>query len=156
MHTSICASNLCKFVRVLNYTEVILRKIQVAKFVSRRSSLYGTICRMHGRKKRTYLVQWTVYSVTKITFFSSFTGKNRHSRQSPATVQILCNGLYSIFRRDGGASFCSSAESDTAFFWRERFKIGFTTLKKKICEPKVSRLLPNVCDFQKENSRVWL
>jgi hypothetical protein len=24
-------------------------------------------------------------------------------------------------------------------------------LKKKICEPKVSRLLPNVCGFQKEN-----
>jgi hypothetical protein len=25
------------------------------------------------------------------------------------------------------------------------------SLNKKICEPKVSRLLPNVCEFQKEN-----
>jgi len=29
--------------------------------------------------------------------------------------------------------------------------VVFKNLKKKICEPKVSRLLPNVCDFQKEN-----
>jgi hypothetical protein len=29
--------------------------------------------------------------------------------------------------------------------------MDFKNLKKKICEPKVSRLLPNVCDFQKEN-----
>jgi hypothetical protein len=29
--------------------------------------------------------------------------------------------------------------------------MDFENLKKKICEPKVSRLLPNVCDFQKEN-----
>ncbi len=27
---------------------------------------------------------------------------------------------------------------------------GFLKFKKKIREPKVSRLLPNVCDFQKE------
>jgi hypothetical protein len=27
----------------------------------------------------------------------------------------------------------------------------FKNLKKKIHEPKISRLLPNVCDFQKEN-----
>ena len=27
----------------------------------------------------------------------------------------------------------------------------FKNLKKKICKPKVSRLLPYVCDFQKEN-----
>jgi hypothetical protein len=29
--------------------------------------------------------------------------------------------------------------------------MDFKNLKKKIREPKVSRLLPNVCDFQKEN-----
>jgi hypothetical protein len=29
---------------------------------------------------------------------------------------------------------------------------GFKNLKKKISEPKVSRLLPNVCNFQKENN----
>jgi hypothetical protein len=29
--------------------------------------------------------------------------------------------------------------------------MDFENLKKKIREPKVSRLLPNVCDFQKEN-----
>jgi hypothetical protein len=28
---------------------------------------------------------------------------------------------------------------------------GFLNSQKKICEPKVSKLLPNVCDFQKEN-----
>jgi hypothetical protein len=28
-------------------------------------------------------------------------------------------------------------------------------LKKKICKPKISRLLPNVCDFQKENHTLW-
>jgi hypothetical protein len=28
--------------------------------------------------------------------------------------------------------------------------MNFKNLKKKIREPKVSRLLPNVCDFQKE------
>jgi hypothetical protein len=34
----------------------------------------------------------------------------------------------------------------------------FKNLKKKIREPKVSTLLPNVCDFQKEKpySRVWI
>jgi hypothetical protein len=29
--------------------------------------------------------------------------------------------------------------------------MGLKNLKKKICEPKVSRLLPKVCDFQKES-----
>ncbi len=29
--------------------------------------------------------------------------------------------------------------------------MDFKNLKKKICEPKVLRLLPNVCDFRKEN-----
>ncbi len=29
--------------------------------------------------------------------------------------------------------------------------MNFKSLKKKIREPKVSRLLPNICDFQKEN-----
>jgi hypothetical protein len=29
--------------------------------------------------------------------------------------------------------------------------MDFKNLKKKIRDPKVSRLLPNVCDFQKEN-----
>jgi hypothetical protein len=29
--------------------------------------------------------------------------------------------------------------------------MDFKNLKKKIREPEVSRLLPNVCDFQKEN-----
>jgi hypothetical protein len=29
--------------------------------------------------------------------------------------------------------------------------MDFKNLKKKILEPKGSRLLPNVCDFQKEN-----
>jgi hypothetical protein len=28
---------------------------------------------------------------------------------------------------------------------------GFKNLKKKICEPKVSRVLPDVCDFLKEH-----
>jgi hypothetical protein len=32
---------------------------------------------------------------------------------------------------------------------------GFKNLKKKIHEPKVSRLLPNVCNFQKENHILW-
>jgi hypothetical protein len=30
--------------------------------------------------------------------------------------------------------------------------MDFKNLKKKIREPTVSRLLPNVCDFQKENN----
>jgi hypothetical protein len=29
--------------------------------------------------------------------------------------------------------------------------MDFKNLKKKIPEPKVSRLLPNICDFHKEN-----
>jgi hypothetical protein len=31
-------------------------------------------------------------------------------------------------------------------------------ISRKICEPKVLRLLPNVCDFQKENHtlKVWI
>jgi hypothetical protein len=29
--------------------------------------------------------------------------------------------------------------------------MDFKNLKKKIREPKVSRFLPNACDFQKEN-----
>jgi hypothetical protein len=29
--------------------------------------------------------------------------------------------------------------------------LDFKNLKKKTSKPKVSRLLPNVCDFQKEN-----
>ncbi len=29
--------------------------------------------------------------------------------------------------------------------------MDYKSLKKKICEPKVSRLLPNVCDFLKKN-----
>jgi hypothetical protein len=29
--------------------------------------------------------------------------------------------------------------------------VDFKNLEEKICEPKVSRLLSNVCDFQKEN-----
>jgi hypothetical protein len=29
--------------------------------------------------------------------------------------------------------------------------MDFKNLKKKIREPKVSKLLPNVCEFQKEN-----
>jgi hypothetical protein len=33
----------------------------------------------------------------------------------------------------------------------------FTNLKKKICEPKASRLLPNLCDFQEKSyPRLWL
>jgi hypothetical protein len=35
---------------------------------------------------------------------------------------------------------------------------GFKNLKKKIREPKVLRLLPNICDFHKKNPhpRVWI
>ncbi len=33
--------------------------------------------------------------------------------------------------------------------------MDFKNLKKKIQEPKVSRLLPNVCDLQKENHTLW-
>jgi hypothetical protein len=32
---------------------------------------------------------------------------------------------------------------------------GFKNLKKTIREPKVSILLPNVCNFQKENHALW-
>jgi hypothetical protein len=29
--------------------------------------------------------------------------------------------------------------------------MDFRNLKKKICKPKLSRLWPNICEFQKEN-----
>jgi hypothetical protein len=33
--------------------------------------------------------------------------------------------------------------------------MDFKNLEKKICKPKVSRLLQNVCNFQKENHTLW-
>jgi hypothetical protein len=33
--------------------------------------------------------------------------------------------------------------------------MDFKNLKKKIRKPKVAGLLPNVCDFQKENHTQW-
>jgi hypothetical protein len=33
--------------------------------------------------------------------------------------------------------------------------VDLKNLKKKIREPAVSILLPNVCDFQKENHTLW-
>jgi hypothetical protein len=33
----------------------------------------------------------------------------------------------------------------------------FKNLMKKMCKPKVSRLLPNVCDFEKETiPQIWI
>ncbi len=33
--------------------------------------------------------------------------------------------------------------------------MDFIIIKKKLCKPKVTRLLPNVCDFKKENHTLW-
>jgi hypothetical protein len=34
--------------------------------------------------------------------------------------------------------------------------MDFENLKKTISELKVLKLLPNACDFQKENHKVWI
>jgi hypothetical protein len=42
-------------------------------------------------------------------------------------------------------------QSEQPKIQRKILPLDFKSLEKKICEPKVSRLLPNVCDFRKEN-----